>query len=64
MFTIDELYELSQEEMIELVLDLQDDIYSLENNIKELKQERTNKITQDYNDYRNMVSSLLIGVIK
>ncbi len=61
---IEELYDLSQYEMVELVLDLEDYIYSLEYEIKQLKKERTEKISKDYQDNKCVIANILVELVK
>lgn len=62
--TIEELYSLNYEELIDYVLQLQIDIDMLEYKLDIMKKQRTEKINKEYEDNRNMVATIFKEVIK
>lgn len=62
--TIEELYSLNYEELIDYVLQLQIDINMLEYKLDIMKKQRTEKINKEYEDNRNMVATIFKEVIK
>lgn len=62
--TIEELYSLNYEELIDYVLQLQIDINMLEYKLDIMKKQKTEKINKEYEDNRNMVATIFKGVIK
>lgn len=62
--TIEELYSLNYEELIDYVLQLQIDIDMLEYKLDIMKKQKTEKINKEYEDNRNMVVTIFKEVIK
>lgn len=62
--TIEELYSLNYEELIDYVLPLQIDIDMLEYKLDIMKKQKTEKINKEYEDNRNMVATIFKEVIK
>lgn len=62
--TIEELYLLSYEELIDYVLQLQIDIDMLEYKLGIMKKRETEKINNEYENNRNMVATIFKEVIK
>lgn len=62
--TIEELYSLNYEELIDYVLQLQIDIDMLEYKLDIMKKQKTEKINKEYEDNRNMVATIFKEVIK
>lgn len=62
--TIEELYSLNYEELIDYVLQLQIDINMLEYKLDIMKKQRTEKINKEYENNRNMVATIFKEVIK
>lgn len=62
--TIEELYSLNYEELIDYVLQLQIDIDMLEYKLDIMKKQKTEKINREYEDNRNMVATIFKEVIK
>ena len=62
--TIEELYLLNYEELIDYVLQLQKDIDMLEYKLNIIKKRETEKINNEYENNRNMVATIFKEVIK
>ena len=62
--TIEELYSLNYEELIDYVLQLQIDIDMLEYRLDIMKKQKTEKINKEYENNRNMVATIFKEVIK
>lgn len=62
--TIEELYLLNYEELIDYVLQLQIDIDMLEYKLGIIKKRETEKINNEYENNRNMVATIFKEVIK
>ena len=62
--TIEELYLLNYEELIDYVLQLQIDIDMLEYKLGIMKKRETEKINNEYENNRNMVATIFKEVIK
>ena len=64
IMTIEELYLLNYEELIDYVLQLQIDIDMLEYKLGIIKKRETEKINNEYENNRNMVATIFKEVIK
>lgn len=53
------LLDCSYDELIDIILNLQYDIDTLEQTIDGLKEERTNKINKDFEDNKKMMKDIL-----
>ena len=62
--TIEELYLLNYEELIDYVLILLDEIDSLELKLKQEQQRLTDKINKDFEDNKKMVANIFKEVVK
>ena len=62
--TIEELYLLNYEELIDYVLVLLDEIDSLELKLKQEQQRWTDKINKDFEDNKKMVANIFKEVVK
>lgn len=62
--TIEELYSLNYEELIDYVLQLQINIDMLEYKLDIMKKQKTEKINKEYEDNRNIVATIFKEVIK
>lgn len=60
---IEELYQLSYEELIDYILQLQIDINMLEYELDILKKRNTEKISKEYEENRNMIANIFKEVV-
>lgn len=60
---IEELYQLSYEELIDYILQLQIDINMLKYELDILKKRNTEKISKEYEENRNMIANIFKEVV-
>lgn len=59
---INDLLQCDYDELIDIIMSMQDYIGTLESEIQRLKQERTDKITKDFEDNKKMVAKILTNL--
>lgn len=59
---INDLLQCDYDELIDIIMSMQGYIGTLESEIRRLKQERTDKITKDFEDNKKMVAEILTNL--
>lgn len=63
-FTEKELYEFSQDELIDFIFSLYRKINRLDEEISNIKQKNNDKINKDFEDNKKLVSNLLTNIVQ
>jgi len=63
-FTEKELYEFSQDELIDFIFSLYREINRLDEEISNIKQKNNDKINKDFEDNKKLVSNLLTNIVQ
>lgn len=62
--SLDDLYEMTYDELIDYILNVQYDYMTLERKLINEEKKYIDKINKDYEDNRKMVANLLSSVVK